>query len=104
MVPVITAIVAALLAGAVALYRERRLELQRFLVAARVVTALFGDARRTMRVFGAPDQDDGCDSRTVDAVTALLEVGKVWSEHRDFSRMGRADLNGTWSPTPYAAT
>lgn len=39
MVPVITAIVAAALAGAIAVYRERRIELWRLVVAARVLLA-----------------------------------------------------------------
>jgi hypothetical protein len=41
MTPVITAIIAAALAGVIALYRERRLELARLLVAARVIRAVF---------------------------------------------------------------
>jgi hypothetical protein len=81
MVPVVTAILAALLAGAVALYRERRLELQRLLVAARVVGSLFTSSGRFLRVFAEAEADYPWS--TVTDIRGILDLANIWAEHRD---------------------
>jgi hypothetical protein len=81
MVPVITAIVAALLAGAVALYRERRLELQQFLVATRVMRGVFTTAETLLGVFLKENANYGWD--VVNALTPVLNFRDAWEQHRD---------------------
>jgi hypothetical protein len=81
MVPVITAIVAALFAGAVALFREQRLELRRFLVATRVVGAVLQEGSKSMSILSFPDFD--WEWSVVDGVAASLNVPDIWHQHRD---------------------
>jgi hypothetical protein len=81
MVPVVTGIVAALLAGAVALFRERRLELQRLLVAARVVGSLFTTSGNILHAFATADADYSLGS--VNEIGGILELANTWAEHRD---------------------
>ena len=81
MTAVITAIVAAFLAGGIALYRELRLELRRLLVAARILRALFQEAAIYADIFAGPDAD--YDSTTLEALSGMLDVPTVWAEHRE---------------------
>jgi hypothetical protein len=81
MVPVITAIVAAVLAGGVAIYRERRIELWKLVVAARVLLASLQDAFLLLEVL----RDESFDVRW----ERFLErddwsgIEAVWSQHRE---------------------
>jgi hypothetical protein len=81
MVPVITAIIAALLAGVVAFARERRLELRRLLVAARLVRDALTHADITMQIFGR--HQPPLEWATVTAIAEFLDVPKVWDAHAD---------------------
>lgn len=81
MVPVITAIVAAAAAFAAALYRERRLELQRFLVAARVFRQSLETQSIAMASIAKPDAHYSW--QTVETLTSVADITNVWQAHRD---------------------
>jgi hypothetical protein len=81
MVPVVTAILAALLAGAVALYRERRLELQRLLIAARVVESLFTSSGNNLGVVAKAEADYPWSD--VARIHGMLDLANIWAQHRD---------------------
>jgi hypothetical protein len=83
MVPVITAIVAGALATAAAFGREQWLRSHRFLVAARVVRALFQDAEGVIRVFVDPDDQRSSTWADVDEFSRMLDFVTSWNEHRD---------------------
>jgi hypothetical protein len=102
MVPVVTAVVAALLAGAVALYRERREELAEFLVAVRVVRALFGDAAKFLQAFAEGDMEPDLSWATVDAATQALAFEATWSQHRE--RLARHLARNEWDTLAKAVT
>jgi hypothetical protein len=85
MTAVIAAIVAAAIAGGIALYRERRIELTRLLVAARVLSAEM--ARVGMVVDGGAEMDQPKVAGAVWLLDEFVESGepltKAWEGHRE---------------------
>lgn len=100
MTPVITAVVAGFLAGAIALYRERRLELARLLVAARVLRASFLDAGRGIGIFAQGDAP--VDRELFEATLGAFDLKEVWSDHREV--LARHLKRREWDSISWAVT
>jgi hypothetical protein len=81
MAPVIAAILAGLVAGAVALYRERRLGLLRFLVAARVLSGLFSYSGAGLLVMALKPHSIKWD--LLDETPGHDAFFEIWAEHRN---------------------
>jgi type II secretory pathway pseudopilin PulG len=79
MAAVIAASLAALLAGAIALYRERRLEARRLRVAARVVQAMIEEVLALV----ITASKGGLSVEKVWFALPREEIVRLWTEHRD---------------------
>lgn len=79
MAAVVAAIIATFLAGGIALYRERRLELANLLVAARVVSISLATSAQVLELLvqGGQEQVD-----LLSEVPAIDQFPAVWAEHR----------------------
>ncbi|HKO39533.1 MAG TPA: hypothetical protein VJU14_14305 [Solirubrobacterales bacterium] len=79
MAAVVAAILAAFLAGAIALFRERRLEARRLRIAARVVKATVEDAL----VVSVLVSEGKFSWEKMCAVLSKEELSQLWDAHRD---------------------
>ncbi|HEY8817147.1 MAG TPA: hypothetical protein VIP57_18860 [Candidatus Dormibacteraeota bacterium] len=90
MTAVVAAILAASLAGAIALYRERRIEARRLRVAARITEATIALAARGTRVTTEGESWDA-----LDEAPGKQTFERVWEAHRDIlaGHLQRNDWN-----------
>lgn len=79
MIPVVTAIVAGVLAGAIALYRERRIELAALLVAARVMST----SLKTVGGFVQAASTGELEPELLGDAPGVESAFATWERHRD---------------------